>query len=355
MLKIGDKVKLISVDGNVNDAFFERIGIIDKINVKEHYCYHLSFLNSELNNEGKFFWWSEENVALTDEEVDNCETNNLNKLRKMSIAKARLFPNLGQAVLFLLGLLGVQFLVAILVTILVGIFSGIFGLKYEISSDYNIVVLNILIANIIMIKIGCKKSGNTIKHMFKSPQRNYKNLVYSLILLIGWWCIIIPIVSILITSSTTLHNSGQEVGKTLGGMATGIFGFVYIILIGPFLEEILFRGIILKGLLRNYNPTKAIIISAILFGVFHFNLLQSPVAFGIGLILALVYVKTGSLKMCVLIHVINNTLVGLVGHLIGVNIYLSLVLGIIIVIFPAIKIFKGPNRFEDIILTDKME
>ena len=79
-------------------------------------------------------------------------------------------------------------------------------------------------------------------------------------------------------------------------------------LIGPICEEIIFRGIILEGFLQKYNPTKAIIFSALIFGVIHFHPLQSVGAFFAGLVLGWIYIKTKSLWVCSAIHIINNLL-----------------------------------------------
>ena len=54
-------------------------------------------------------------------------------------------------------------------------------------------------------------------------------------------------------------------------LQSGWGGILAIAIIGPVLEEILFRGAITKALLQQYPPTKAILISALLFGVFHIN------------------------------------------------------------------------------------
>lgn len=79
-------------------------------------------------------------------------------------------------------------------------------------------------------------------------------------------------------------------------------------LIGPICEEIIFRGIILEGLAQKYNPTKAIIFSALIFGIIHLQPLQVISAFFIGLILGWIYLKTQSLWVVIALHVINNTI-----------------------------------------------
>ncbi len=91
-------------------------------------------------------------------------------------------------------------------------------------------------------------------------------------------------------------------------LQSGWGGILAIAIIGPVLEEILFRGAITRALLQQYNPTKAILISALLFGVFHINPAQILPAFLIGILLAWTYYKTGSLIPCILMHIFNNSL-----------------------------------------------
>lgn len=91
-------------------------------------------------------------------------------------------------------------------------------------------------------------------------------------------------------------------------LQSGWGGILAIAIIGPVLEEILFRGAITKALLQQYPPTKAILISALLFGVFHINPAQILPAFLIGMLLAWTYYKTDSLIPCILMHIPNNSL-----------------------------------------------
>ncbi len=76
--------------------------------------------------------------------------------------------------------------------------------------------------------------------------------------------------------------------------------------IGPICEEIIFRGVILEGLTKRYNPIKAIIFSALIFGLIHMQPLQVMGTFFAGLILGWIYVKTKSLWVVIVLHVINN-------------------------------------------------
>ncbi len=76
----------------------------------------------------------------------------------------------------------------------------------------------------------------------------------------------------------------------------------------PFFEEWLFRGIVLRGLLGKLKPVWAILISSVVFGLFHLNLWQAIPATLMGLMLGYVYWRTGSLKLTMLMHCANNTL-----------------------------------------------
>jgi len=84
------------------------------------------------------------------------------------------------------------------------------------------------------------------------------------------------------------------------------FSIVMITIAAPVLEEILCRGIVLKGLLQNYSPYKAILISAIFFGALHLNPWQAAPAFLGGLFLGWTYYKTQSVIPGMVIHAIVN-------------------------------------------------
>ncbi|MYB57730.1 MAG: CPBP family intramembrane metalloprotease [Gemmatimonadetes bacterium] len=76
----------------------------------------------------------------------------------------------------------------------------------------------------------------------------------------------------------------------------------------PIIEEALFRGIIVGGLLAYWSKYQAAIWSAILFGIYHLNPAQFPVAFILGLVFAWWIIQTGSLLPCILGHALNNFL-----------------------------------------------
>ena len=76
----------------------------------------------------------------------------------------------------------------------------------------------------------------------------------------------------------------------------------------PLFEEWLCRGLVLRGLLRSMRPGSAIAVSAVFFAVLHANPWQAIPAFCLGLLFGYVYYRTGSLKLTMLMHCVNNTM-----------------------------------------------
>lgn len=75
----------------------------------------------------------------------------------------------------------------------------------------------------------------------------------------------------------------------------------------PLFEEWLCRGLVLRGLMNKMNPTGAILTSAAFFAVLHMNPWQALPAFILGALFGYVYYRTGSLKLTMLMHCVNNT------------------------------------------------
>lgn len=77
----------------------------------------------------------------------------------------------------------------------------------------------------------------------------------------------------------------------------------------PLLEEFLYRGIICGQLSLWYKPWIGILISSLLFGIMHFNVIQFLYAFLVGLVLGSTYIKTKNIWIPVLGHGLTNLIV----------------------------------------------
>ena len=83
---------------------------------------------------------------------------------------------------------------------------------------------------------------------------------------------------------------------------TPVPAFIHVCLLAPVTEEILMRGFALNGLKRTYGSGTALLVSSLLFALLHFNMVQTLSAFICGLILGILYLRTGSLLCCMLAH-----------------------------------------------------
>ena len=82
---------------------------------------------------------------------------------------------------------------------------------------------------------------------------------------------------------------------------------IMTVVFAPILEEIIFRGIIQKGLMnKGWEPWKAILTASVVFGIVHGNPWQFVGAILLGGVLGTVYYKTKSLLLSMFLHAFNN-------------------------------------------------
>lgn len=86
-------------------------------------------------------------------------------------------------------------------------------------------------------------------------------------------------------------------------------GFIGICIVGPIMEEIMMRRVIMTEIAKATGHVWwGIIISAAIFSVIHGNPIQMVFALPAGIIFGWLYHKTGSLFVPICIHIINNTI-----------------------------------------------
>lgn len=120
-------------------------------------------------------------------------------------------------------------------------------------------------------------------------------------------------------------NIISQIGQTIVNMLTGhqmtnplgnilndsniIGSIVMVVIIAPIVEEFLFRKVLLDRV-RVYGDKVAILLSGILFGLFHGNIFQVIYATLLGMVLAYVYLKTSRIEYCIGLHMVINTVGG---------------------------------------------
>lgn len=95
-----------------------------------------------------------------------------------------------------------------------------------------------------------------------------------------------------------------ETLESVSGSSDTFSMFLYASIVAPITEELIFRGYI-QGALSRYGKKFSIICSALLFGIFHGNLVQTPYAFLAGLLLGYVAAEY-HIGWSMGIHMFNN-------------------------------------------------
>ncbi len=84
-----------------------------------------------------------------------------------------------------------------------------------------------------------------------------------------------------------------------------VLNYLWMVLVAPVFEEVLFRGGLL-GTLKKHGNWFAVIVSALLFGLAHVNISQMLYATALGIMLGIMYVRAGSVVPCIITHICIN-------------------------------------------------
>ena len=109
----------------------------------------------------------------------------------------------------------------------------------------------------------------------------------------------------LIFESTGVKIPDVDFSFSKNNIDTLIIMFLATVVAAPLIEEIIFRGILLKRL-SPYGVWFATIITSFLFALLHGNIMQGVGAFCIGIILSIVTIKSGSILPAIILHAMNN-------------------------------------------------
>ena len=101
-------------------------------------------------------------------------------------------------------------------------------------------------------------------------------------------------------------DTAQQVMDKAGGNL--ITTLILVGVVGPIAEEIFFRGFVLPGLMKRFGATRSLLLSSLLFGIFHFDPGAFVPTFILGLALGWVYLKTGALWPVIFAHGLHNSL-----------------------------------------------
>ena len=88
--------------------------------------------------------------------------------------------------------------------------------------------------------------------------------------------------------------------------AEGSLAFLSTVVVAPIVEEITFRAMMYGTLSRTMPPWVAMLLSSLVFGAAHGNIIQGAYAFLHGMLLAWICYRFGSVIPCIMLHMVFN-------------------------------------------------
>lgn len=216
-----------------------------------------------------------------------------------------------------------SYLDTIIILILVQLYSILFFIPFDLFSIVlgkislywvspyiniigEIVVYCIIIYNLIR-KYSINNNIPTQDEILQNINLPHKKTILFIIIIISSYILFYNNSIIFLLQKIELSKTIQYHFKEL--FSNYLTAFISLTFIAPLFEEVIFRGIILEGLLKRYNVLISLLFSSLIFGIAHLNILQGINAFCISLIIGYIYVKTKSILLCILAHSINNCII----------------------------------------------
>jgi len=215
----------------------------------------------------------------------------------------KVYPTIKNSILLCLLFIGIQLGLGILL----GISQMVFKVS-EITLLFGVLTaLTSIISFGIVLLVGFKKTKKNFNEVFKFNNVSPLLWIGIVVFMIGFVILLSELDNIL-NYILPMPEMFKNVFETLMAEQIFVVAIIVVAIVPAFTEELFFRGLILDGLNKNYTKRKAIIISALLFGIIHLNPWQFFGAFCIGLFSAWVCINTNSIWLGIYIHLFNNAL-----------------------------------------------
>jgi len=239
-----------------------------------------------------------------DAEVISAESNAAD-IEEQSVKKS--YPTIKNAILLCLLFCGIQ--------LGLGLILGLFIIFSNSTDSSPLIGIMEIISNVacigIVVWIGFRKTGKSFNEVFKFNNVSLELWIAGFVLTVGL-VIVISELDNLFNVILPMPEFFRNFFASMMEDQTMAMAIIYIAVVPAFMEEIFFRGLILDGFAANYSKRKAIIISALLFGLIHLNPWQFFTGFLFGIVLAWVCIETKSIVLCIFMHFFNNALYAVV-------------------------------------------
>ncbi len=240
---------------------------------------------------------------------------------------------LGGLAIYFVTIFGISFLLG-------GIIASIFDISTVEGTANYINTVGIISEALIIIWAGwlLKRHGYLKLTVSDDRKTLSKNLLWLIVILIAF-LYAESILSVLIGGFLNAEGAvQQQSGVVIGGST--LLSILNIIILAPIAEEIVCRGAVYGGFRRKLGVVPSVILGGIVFGLIHFNGWISLVMMFMGMLMCVVYEKTGSLFYPIILHMINN-IMSTVSMYLGIGFIISESNVVNIILFVAAACLTG--------------
>jgi membrane protease YdiL (CAAX protease family) len=224
------------------------------------------------------------------------------------------------------GIVLISFLVSIIISVSIILIRALFNIQsfsetLHIPADILQISAEYLVAGCIMavIYVFIYRKYHLSWQSFGFKQLPvFKTIAYvalAFLLTFVAWIIVAPLILVFLPF-INLEES-QEIFQPNMSQIAQILLIFYAVIIGPLLEEIVFRGIILPAVSNRWNFVVGVILSTIIWSLLHLQLNVIIFTSIFGIVLSYIYLKSQSLWPSFLTHVLKNLIAVIAIYLFG--------------------------------------
>ena len=191
------------------------------------------------------------------------------------------------------------------------VLTGLAAAGMRTSSDAFEAALGYLLYALLAIGVwrACRRAGMPARALVGAPPRDPH--AWALVSLA------VPLLSIEIAAMPAVLSAlawiaPEQLGRLLqeADDFVGGHGVVMAVVLAPVVEELVFRGVLLRAFVARWGLWRGVMVSALAFGLLHLDSLGA-VAFGV--VMSMLYMRTGTLLVPIACHAVYNGIIVVAG------------------------------------------
>ena len=219
-----------------------------------------------------------------------------------------------------------------------------------VEAVYDNMAIIMLIANLLTLFVICL----IFRLRRRSPAREFA-LHFVNPLRLAEFALLGSAVNVVISVALSVLPLPEEALESFETLYSGLDGshlaieLFAVVLIGPLVEEIIFRGIAMTRFCPTFGDAAAVFLSALLFGLVHGTPIAVGYSFLVGLLLALIYLRYRSILPCIVFHCFFNLAPYWLTRLDGAALNIAFAVSVALTVVLAFSALVRYPRFDDVV------